>query len=515
MPPDWSWIFGHLISFGKRVASLPPDVDVLALTGSLSDELKSDTYLLDMWPISVPTIFTSDLAVSNDVLVKHNLPKPMLLKTGLLPISGGPDLVSMDGPQWKFWRGVFNHGFSMAATTAQIPAIVDSVEIFCQLLRAKATSGDVFALENLTRRLTMDVILKVVLDLDVDNQRSENDLSYALHRIIEWHSFWDPRILLNPLRLFVQGYYNRVMNRVILHRLQELFTEMRSDNTSSLPGTKSVASLALKGYLEEETTDKTMMQRDELDPHFAKFTTYQVRVFLFAGNDTTASSICWIYTQLAENPSAVAKMREEHDQIFGTDPTRVGALLRENPNLVNKLEYTMAVIKETLRLEAVATATRAGLPGLTLTDSNGVILPTGESSIVINSPRSMRDPKHWPRATEFLPERWLVEPGHPLCPGSKDLYRPFMIGPRSCIAQNLVYHELKVVLAMTVRTLEIKAAYTEWDASQRAEEGWWKRALRNMGVADKINTVDGKRLYHTDSPGSSPSDGFPCKVTAV
>lgn len=163
MPDDWSWIFGHLLSFGKLAGKLPSDANILYTTGNLSEQLKSETYLLDLWPMALPTLFTSDLEMARLVTVEHNCPKNKLLQDGMLPIAGGPDLVSMNGPQWKFWRGIFNHGFSMGATTAQIPSIVDSMEVFCELLRERAANGDMFCLEYLAMRLTMDVILKVTL----------------------------------------------------------------------------------------------------------------------------------------------------------------------------------------------------------------------------------------------------------------------------------------------------------------------------------------------------------------
>lgn len=44
------------------------------------------------------------------------------------------------------------------------------------------------------------------------------------------------------------------------------------------------------------------------------------------------------------------KLREEHDAVFDSDHEKTVAILHENPYKVNELEYTTAVIKETLRL---------------------------------------------------------------------------------------------------------------------------------------------------------------------
>lgn len=55
-------------------------------------------------------------------------------------------------------------------------------------------------------------------------------------------------------------------------------------------------------------------------------------------------------------------MIQEHDDIFGKDLAGVSKLLREQPHLINNLSYTLAVIKESLRLYPVASTIRSGGP---------------------------------------------------------------------------------------------------------------------------------------------------------
>jgi hypothetical protein len=64
----------------------------------------------------------------------------------------------------------------------------------------------------------------------------------------------------------------------------------------------------------------------------------------------------------------------------------------------------------------------------------------------------------WPRAAEFVPERWLAREGDPLHV-RKNAFRPFELGPRNCIGQELAQLELRVILAMTIREVDVRSVY--------------------------------------------------------
>ena len=107
-----------------------------------------------------------------------------------------------------------------------------------------------------------------------------------------------------------------------------------------------------------------MTSSAKIDRHFADYATYQIRLFLFAGNDTTSSTIVYTFHLLSKHPDVLAKTRQEHDLVFGDSPSKAGTLLKERPTLLNQCSYTMAVIKETLRLYPPASTMRSGAPEL-------------------------------------------------------------------------------------------------------------------------------------------------------
>jgi hypothetical protein len=139
--------------------------------------------------------------------------------------------------------------------------------------------------------------------------------------------------------------------------------------------------------------------------------------------------------------------------------------LRRFPRLVNNLDYTLAVIKEAMRLFPPAGASRDGVSGVNLTEN---LLPTDDTILWILHGEVNQWEKYWVRGNEFLPQRWLVPDGHELYP-RPGTWRPFEVGPRNCIAQAMVLTELCVVLACLARNFSIEPAYEEWDAKRGAK----------------------------------------------
>ncbi|KAL4930616.1 cytochrome P450 [Aspergillus undulatus] len=474
MPKEWSWLTGHMLVFQKYADRLPSDANVLLAVHELcKDYSDTDVVLVDVWPADYAQYMVSDPDVAVQIANKHNLPKSALLHKRLLPITGGPSLVAMNGIEWKKWRSVFNPGFSAGSMVDQVSAVVNSVQVYCDILGEKVGSG-IVQLDHLTMRLTMDVILQVTLDMTTNYQRVDNELVHALNTINAWHSFWDPRVLSNPIRPIVQRYYSGVLDRCIRKELDKRFAEMQHDERSpqaTSKRAKSVIALALEAYMADQ--QQKTGEANKLDDVFARYAAHQIRLFLFAGNDTTSSSIVYVYHMLSKHPEALAQVRQEHDRIFGPDPSAAAQLLRSNPTLLNQCPYTLAIIH----------------------------------------PSIQRNPHIWPSAEEFLPQRFLVEPGHELYPHPA-AWRPFEQGPRNCIGQTLVYNEMRIVLVMTARLFDIRPAYDEWDAMQAANEGTLKKLARWAGLGgNQIKTVHGERAYQSEKAGSHPADGYPCRIT--
>lgn len=346
-------------------------------------------------------------------------------------------------------------------------------------------------------------------DCDINYQRGRHILPTAFDTITKWHSFWDIRILLNPLRPLIQWYNGYIINTFVRSELAKRFAEMVDTQASSITRARSVISLALEAYI-INNRDKNDGKPHKLDEDFIRVVTSQVRLFLFAGNDTTSSTISFCFHMLAKHPDAREKMRREHDTVFGSGTNTTAQVIKEHPNLLNQCTYTIAFIKETLRLYPPAANMRRGQPGKVLSALNGQSVPTEGFNIVCVQQAVHENPRVWVQPRDFIPERWLVEPGHELYPPS-NAYRPFDVGSRTCIGQPLSMNEMKIVLILAARKFDVTPAYEEWDLIQAQNQTVWQR-LHKWILGPEICTVYGDRAYQSEKAGTHPAEGYPCRV---
>ena len=69
----------------------------------------------------------------------------------------------MEGDLWKFWRGIFNLGFSANHLMNLTGSLVEETVKFRDVLQRRLEDQRTFKMKDLTDNLTMDIIGRVVL----------------------------------------------------------------------------------------------------------------------------------------------------------------------------------------------------------------------------------------------------------------------------------------------------------------------------------------------------------------
>lgn len=220
---------------------------------------------------------------------------------------------------------------------------------------------------------------------------------------------------------------------------------------------------------------------EELTPEIMEETCDQLKTFLFAGHDTTSTTIIWSIYELSRTPHALKAVRHELDEIFGarkgadgsvTDLVREKLLAPNGGELVHRMTYISAVIKEVLRLHPPAGSIREAKAGTKF----AVSTPQGTQEVdgrwlylnhnIIHRDRSV----FGDTADDFVPERWLQGKGGDDESYPASAWRPFERGPRNCIGQDLANIEARVIIAMLARRYEfVKVGLGEFELDEKAQ----------------------------------------------
>ncbi|KAI0886539.1 cytochrome P450 4V3 [Annulohypoxylon maeteangense] len=509
-----SLLFGHLPVFLEFRDANPPDINIYWFhTWLIANAEKyfpghdkpPPVVYLDLWPMtgSMAAVF-DPIAASQFTQVK-SLPKDQIMTDFMMPLTGNMDIVSSDGQLWKTWRARFNPGFSARNLTALLPEIIEESLVFVNGLKDLAGKdenwGPVFQFEDKTTNLTLDVIVRASTDLRLHEQsrKSNSPLKTALLEQIKMMGMVTnaarglPAMRM-PWHRAAINRNNRDIRNVLLPQIE---SKIRSDSSTSVQR-KTVVDLAVK-YVEK---DDSGASKEKLDDVFIDRLIANLKAFMFAGHDTTSSTICFMIKLLQDDPDALAKVRAEHDSVFGPDPEKAAEILTTSPHLLYSLPYTVGVIKETLRLYPLAATVRdsKAAPGFALTvPGSPTRYPMEGFGPWLAVTALHRNADYWPRPNEFLPERWLAVEGDPLYIATKEAWAPFSLGPRNCIGMELAMIELRLVSVLVARTFDIEEAWTEWDKKQGSK-------------ATPTHIVNGERLYGVGNGTVHPKDGMPVHV---
>ncbi|KAH8816397.1 cytochrome P450 monooxygenase-like protein [Xylogone sp. PMI_703] len=501
--------------FNLAIGSLPGMIELAKVTPSRAHphglmtmiqrkyEL-DNVFLLDNYPATGERqLIIADPEVAAHVTQSNSLPKSPSIKEFVGHLTGPTSILYTEGALWKKTRALFNPGFSIGHLSTLIPSIVDDSHVFVQTLNKHAAAGDVFPIEEDAAHLTIDIMGHVVLDHDLNAQTGINELVESFRKTINWTppaSTVNPLTGLNPIRPLMYRYYTWKMDGYLENVLEARF-KSKSDRADIKTKRKPAIDLALDEY---ETQQKEKGQQvTGLDPAFKRTAIDQMKTFLFAGHDTSSSTICYIYHLLNLHPESLAKLRRELNEVF--EGREAGEMIKENPNLINKLPYTLAVIKETLRVFPPASTVRQGHPDVKIT-YKGQTYETEGHMVWVISHTIHRRADLFPSPDEFIPERFLPAPDN-WQEIPKDAWRPFEKGPRACIGQELAMLEMKIILAMTAREFDIKAAYEEWDRKLGRE--------KPGDILGGRRGMFGYRAYQELIASAKPVDGLPAKVTKI
>jgi cytochrome P450 len=163
---------------------------------------------------------------------------------------------------------------------------------------------------------------------------------------------------------------------------------------------------------------------------------------MFAGHDTSTSTLAFLMYELARHPEVVEKLQREQDELLAGAVPDIESLERKMP-------YLDMVLDEVLRLYPPAWIG----PRRVMRDFEfaGRTVPEG-AYLNYCSWASHRIPEFFPNPEAFIPERFSPERKAELPRGA---YVPFGGGRRICIGKRFGQIEVKLVATMLLQRFRL------------------------------------------------------------
>jgi cytochrome P450 len=312
----------------------------------------------------------------------------------------GESLSTVSGDVHRERRHIVQPAFSHQHVERQVAVMHQAVSSLIDAWRP----GDIVAVDDAMRQLSLSIIARAMCstELDADSLRTvQRDLPDVM-RGVAW------RVLLSaiPIDRLPLPMNNRfsAANSRLRSVAATLVQRYRTANTDR----RGLLSVLLEA---QNPGSGIGLDDDSIHDEFVNL--------LFAGTETTANAMAWMWYALGHHPHIAESLHAE--AVAGRD------------------DLARRVAQETLRLYPPPwlVSRKAGRD----VDLHGFVIP--KNAQVLFSPYAIhRDRRNYTDASSFIPDRWLPE-NNPR--QTRHAYLPFGAGPQNCVGQGLALLEMTTV----------------------------------------------------------------------
>ena len=338
-------------------------------------------------------------------------------------IAFGEGLLTVEGEEWRKQRDLLQPLFAR-------DSVMDYADGMVAQIRRRSDrwdDGDRFDLQAELTDMTLDVLFATVLgrELELDGDRRIRRAAERLHDWFVPTSYLLPRWVPTPARRRF-----RAGKATLQREAQRLLEEKAGDAPTDPAEAEDLLSL-LVGLREAGVSDSGTLSDERLRD--------QMVTIIFAGHDTTTTSLTFAFWALANHPEVRERFHAEVDALDGP-PT-----LHD----VDDLPVTERVLTETLRLFPPVYSLPRRSTVTTVFD--GYRVPA-DGRVLLPIRAIQRDSRFFEAPETFRPERWDGDLRGEL---HDFAYAPFGGGPRICIGREFALLEAKLALATIGREYDL------------------------------------------------------------
>ena len=447
---------GHTITLARAVWSFPCTWDLLCAWSRAHEPAPSRVQIFanqcvaTSEPSDLRTIFTSERSsFMKDVAFAYE-PFIDVLGTGL---------VTAEGELWWQQRKRVAHAFRVEILDFIVPIALRAAERLKSKLCRVSKNGEQIDMNEEFRHLTLQVIGEAILSMRADESDRVFPFLYlpvmdeANRRSLQpWRKHLPLPASIRYRRKLSQ--LNQYVTSIIRNRIQFHETNGPPKNEKMDILDRVITSIPL----EELHTKQTETQL-----------CYEVKTFVLAGHETSASMLTWTLFELSRNPDYLQRVRDEgfkSSQKSASSSTSPPSKWPTDKEGVEQLDFTLASLKESLRKYSIVPVVTRKL----VRESNlgGTTIPAGTTIICALQAVHHREDL-WPKPGEYNPTRFSDGNDKKI---DQYAFVPFIQGPRNCLGQHLALLEARAVLQSLVQDFDFEPA-----------EGTGDRHVQNIPIA--------------------------------
>ena len=333
----------------------------------------------------------------------------------LIPLLGD-GLLTIDGEYHRRARRIMLPAFHHESIAAAIDTMVSETQRALGSWRP-GQSIDVY---HWARELAMRIAMRALLGLDPDDRESGARAAYHFERALSFYG-------TGPFARMQRGpgspWRRLHASRRVLDEI--VYAEIRRRRAREEQG-NDILGLLLAARDEDDSGFSDQEIRDQL------------MTLMFAGHDTSTSTISFLLYELARHPESLQRIWEEQDQVLaGRVPTAA--------EVAGGLPELDMALDETLRLYPPAwIGPRRAVEAF---EFDGQHVPAG-AYVAYCSWASHRLPDVFPDPEAFVPDRFSAGRKTALPKGA---YVPFGAGSRTCIGMRFGQLEIKAVSTLLLQ----------------------------------------------------------------
>ncbi|XP_054649431.1 cytochrome P450 3A27-like isoform X1 [Dunckerocampus dactyliophorus] len=381
-----------------------------------------------------PIMATVDTAMIKTVLVKECY--SVFTNRRDLGLNGPlNDAVSIvEDDHWKRIRSVLSPSFTSGRLKEMYGIMLQHSSNLIKSLQKKAEADEVIEVKEVFGPYSMDVVTSTAFSVDIDSINHPSDPFVSNIKKMVKFNFLNPLIVLIVVFPFLRPVIEKMDVSLfpadVLAFFYNFLKTIKSDrNKNDHKNRVDFMQLMVDSQMSESSTGDASNQKGLTDHEILS----QAMIFIFAGYETSSSSLCFVAYNLATHPHIQKALQKEIDETF---PDKA----RPNYEDLMQMEYLDMVVNESARLYPIAN--RLERVAKTSVEVNGVTIPK-QTVVMVPIYVLHRDPSLWPEPDSFKPERFGKENKDNIDPYA---FLPFGAGPRNCIGMRFALLMMKLSL---------------------------------------------------------------------